>query len=168
MNLERVIAGCIRHKDHGALMLIDLDDFKNVNDAHGHDAGDAVLVEFARRLQSVTRSENFAGRLGGDEFVVLIDRLGADERMARDNAVRVGEKVIELTDTPFDFAGKRLRVGASIGIRLFGQEDLDKETAIVDADVAMYRSKRTGKGRAVFFESEGVALSPAASAWHHP
>jgi len=151
MNLERVIASCARHGDHGALLMLDLDGFKLVNDEHGHHAGDTLLVEFARRLRSASRSENFAGRLGGDEFVVLVDRLGEDERAARDNVMRLGTKLIGLTDKPFDYGGKPLRVGASVGIRLLGREPMNNEIAIRDADTALYDSKQAGKGSAVIF-----------------
>jgi two-component system cell cycle response regulator len=151
-HLGKIIAGSVRHKDHGAVLLIDLDGFKPVNDSHGHEAGDAVLVEIAERLRSIVRSEDVVGRLGGDEFVVLIHRLGADERIAHHRALRIGEKLINTINKPFDFNGKTLHVGASIGIRLLGFEELDTETAISEADIAMYRAKETGRGCAVFFE----------------
>lgn len=151
-HLEKAVAGSVRHKDHGAVLLMDLDGFKLVNDRHGHEAGDVVLVEIAERLRSIVRSEDVVGRLGGDEFVVLIHRLGADERVVREKALQIAEKLIKLADTPFDFNGKALHVGASVGIRLLGFEELDAETAIREADVAMYRAKQAGGGCAAFFE----------------
>jgi len=151
-HLEKVIAGRVRHKDYGAVLLIDLDGFKPVNDDHGHDAGDALLVEVAARLQSIVRSEDVAGRLGGDEFVVLIYRLSADERIAHDMALRIAENLIRVVSKPFDFNGQILHVGASIGIRLLGFEEMDSVAAMRDADIAMYRAKQTGGGCAVFFE----------------
>ena len=151
-HLEKAVAGSVRHKDHGAVLLMDLDRFKPVNDSHGHEAGDAVLVEIAERLRSIVRSDDVIGRLGGDEFVVLIHRLGADERVAREKASQIAEKLLNSVDTPLDFNGKTLHVGASIGIRLLGFEELDMETAIREADIAMYRAKKAGRGCAVFFE----------------
>lgn len=151
-HLEKAIAGIIRHKIYGALLLLDLDGFKPINDAHGHDAGDAVLVEIAKRLQSITRSEDVVGRLGGDEFVVLINHLDVDERTAHGKASRIAKKLINLVNKPFDFNGKTLHVGVSIGIRLLGFEELNTETAISEADIAMYRAKQAGRGCAVFFE----------------
>jgi len=151
-HLGNIIAGSVRHKDHGAVLLIDLDGFKFVNDSYGHEAGDALLVEIAKRLQSIVRSEDVVGRLGGDEFIVLLQRLGGDERIAHDRALRLAEKLIDLTNMPFDFSGKTLHVGASVGIRLLGFGELDTETAIHEADIAMYRAKEAGRGRAVFFE----------------
>jgi two-component system cell cycle response regulator len=153
MDLKRLMAGTVRHKDHGALLLIDLDRFKPINDALGHDAGDAVLVEFAKRLRSITRPEDVVGRLGGDEFVVLIARLNADERIAHNEALRIAEKLIELVSKPFDFNGRTVHIGASVGIRLLGFEDLGTETALSEADIAMYRAKQAGRGCAVFFEN---------------
>jgi two-component system cell cycle response regulator len=151
-HLERALASSARHELYGALLLLDLDEFKPINDALGHDAGDAVLVEIAKRLQSVSRSEDVVSRLGGDEFVVLVERLDVDERIARGKAVRIAQNLINQVDKPFDFNGKKLQVGASIGIRLLGSEALDVGTAIREADAAMYRAKKTGKGCAVFFE----------------
>jgi two-component system cell cycle response regulator len=152
MHLEKAVAGIVRHKMYGALLLLDLDGFKHVNDAHGHDAGDAVLIEIARRLQSFTRTEDVVARLGGDEFVVLIDHLDIDEPIARDQALRIAEKLIDMAKKPVDFNGKTLQVGASVGVRLLSFEKLDTETAIGDADLAMYRAKQAGKGCVVLFE----------------
>ena len=151
-HLEKVVASIVRHKIWGALLLLDLDGFKPINDAHGHDAGDAVLVEIAKRLQSITRFEDIVGRLGGDEFVVLIHHLDVDERIAHDKVLRIANKLINLVNKPIYFDGKTLHVGASIGIRLLGFDELDTVTAISEADIAMYRAKQAGKGCAVFFE----------------
>ena len=151
-HLEKLIAGTVRHKVRGAVLLMDLDGFKVINDIYGHDAGDAVLVEISKRLRSNTRPEDSVGRLGGDEFVVLIHHLDANHEVARDIMLRMAEKLIKLVNKPIIFGGTSLIVGASIGIRLFGSEELDTETAIREADVAMYHAKQAGRGCAVFFE----------------
>lgn len=151
-HLEMVVAGIVRHKEYGALLLLDLDEFKLINDAHGHDAGDAVLVEIAKRMQSITRPEDIVARLGGDEFVVLVSHLDVDERVAHDKASRIAEKLTNQVNKPIDFNGKTLHVGASIGIRILGFEELDAESVIRDADIAMYRAKQAGKRCVVFFE----------------
>ncbi len=151
-HLGKLITGSVRHRDFGAVLLIDLDGFKLVNDRYGHEAGDALLVEIAKRLLFIVRAEDIVGRLGGDEFIVLLHRLGGDERLAHDRALRVAETLIKTISKPFDFNGKTLHVGASIGIRLLGFEELEPETAISDADSAMYRAKEAGRGCAVFFE----------------
>lgn len=150
-HLEKLIAGSIRHKFHAALLLIDLDGFKAVNDIHGHDAGDALLVEIANRIKIITRSEDVISRLGGDEFVVLINHLGNEKASARNKAERVAAKISEAICRPFDYNGRTVKVGASIGVRLIEAEETDTESAIRDADYAMYRAKRTKKGSAVFF-----------------
>lgn len=151
-HLEKVIAGSVKHKVPAAVLLIDLDGFKLINDVHGHGVGDAVLVETAKRIQSITRSEDVASRLGGDEFVVVVNRLDSDKRLAAETAMRIAEKLIKLINSPIVFNGQTLHVGASIGIRLLGFEELDPKTALGEADVAMYRAKQAGKGYAILFE----------------
>lgn len=151
-HLGKIISNSIRHKNYGAVLLIDLDEFKPVNDNHGHDAGDAILVEIATRLQSNVRSEDVVGRLGGDEFIVLIHHLGSDEQIAHNASLQIAEKLINIINKPFNFCGKSLQLSASIGIHLLGFERLDTETAINKADAAMYRAKKAGKGCATFFK----------------
>lgn len=150
--LERVIASKVRHKIFGALLVIDLDGFKEINDSYGHDAGDAMLVEIAKRFVSSIRSEDIAGRMGGDEFIVLLDHLDIDEQSAQDKALRVADKLIKLASIPLNFNGQPLQVGASIGICLLGLKQMDADAAISKADVAMYRAKKMGKGCAIFSE----------------
>lgn len=152
IHLKRIIAASVRHKMYGALLAIDLDGFKRVNDTHGHDAGDAVLVEIARRFSSSLRSEDVAGRMGGDEFIILVDHIDADEQLAQSKILHIADKLIHLANIPFAFNGSNLHVGASIGICLLGFEHLDADAAISKADTAMYRAKKIGKGCAIFFD----------------
>lgn len=149
-HLERVSASCIRHKIYGALLLIDLDGFKLVNDEHGHDAGDAVLVEIARRLNASIRSEDVASRLGGDEFVILVDHLDTDKKLAHDKVLLIADKIIELANLPIEFMDASIQIGASIGICLLGFEHQSGEATLRKADISMYRAKKTGKGRVAF------------------
>jgi len=151
-HLEKAVAGIARHQVYGALMLLDLDGFKPVNDAYGHDAGDALLVEIAKRLQASARAEDVIGRVGGDEFVLLLNNLDSDEQKTCDKLMRIAEKLIRTVNQPLVFKGQSLQVGASIGIRLLGLEVMNMETAIREADIAMYSAKKSGKGRAVIFE----------------
>lgn len=144
IQLEQLIAATTRHAVRGAILLIDLDGFKAVNDSHGHDAGDAVLVEIAQRLRAHIRPEDVAGRLGGDEFVVLINNLPVDETQTKDIAVQIAEKLVKLIQTPIEFNASPLTLGASIGIRLVGFDQLDTEAAIREADLAMYHAKQSG------------------------
>jgi two-component system, cell cycle response regulator len=149
-HLSNMIASCVRHRDHGAVLLIDLDGFKDVNDMYGHEAGDAVLVEIAERLKSMVRSEDVVGRLGGDEFIILLQHLGTEETTARESLLRLTEKLINKVNDPIAYHNNMIHVGASIGIRVLGFEQLDAPTAIGEADRAMYRAKAAGRGRAVF------------------
>jgi diguanylate cyclase (GGDEF)-like protein len=149
-HLERVSAGCIRNKIYGAILLIDLDGFKLVNDTHGHDAGDAVLIETAIRLISSIRSVDIASRLGGDEFVILIDHLDINKQNAHNKAMHIAEKIINITNNPVEFKSEVLQIGASIGLCLLEFDQQNAETILRKADIAMYRAKNTGKGRAFF------------------
>lgn len=151
-HLEKVLAGSVKNKVPAAVLLIDLDGFKLINDVHGHGVGDAVLVETAKRIRSVTRSEDVASRMGGDEFVVVINRLDSDKRLAAETAMRIAEKLIKLIDNHFVVNDQTLHVEASIGIRLLGFEELDPKTALGEADIAMYRAKQAGGGYAILFE----------------
>ena len=152
MHLEKCLASAVRHKVRGAVLLIDLDGFKTINDIHGHDAGDKVLIETAKRLLANTRTEDVAGRLGGDEFVILIQHLNSDEAIARKTAQQIAEKLVNAIKKPISFEGTSLNIGASIGIRILEFKNQDSKSILKEADSAMYHAKRTGAGRAVFFE----------------
>lgn len=150
--LEKGLASCVRHQCYGALLLIDLDDFKKINDSYGHEAGDAVLVEFSKRLQSAIRAEDLVSRLGGDEFVITLLQLDEDAETAHDKALRVSRKVQEETRNPIVFEGNTLQVTSSVGVRLLETQEDGVHAVIRDADYAMYRAKHSGKGNIVFFE----------------
>jgi diguanylate cyclase (GGDEF)-like protein len=149
---EKFMTSTVRHNSQGALLLIDLDGFKSLNDQFGHDAGDHVLIEISKRIKSVTREEDVAARLGGDEFVVLIHHLDRNEQKIDKIALHIGKKLVDLVRQPIQFNDKTLHVGASVGVRLLASEALDLDAAIKDADIAMYQAKESGKGRVVFFE----------------
>jgi diguanylate cyclase (GGDEF)-like protein len=151
-HLDKIIAGSAKHKIPAALLIMDLDAFKLINDVHGHDIGDAVLVETAKRIQSITRSEDVASRLGGDEFVLVINRLDPDQRIAGKNALRTAKKLVTLIRSPMVFDDRTLNVEVSVGIRLLGFDTLDAKTALGEADIAMYRAKQAGRGSAILFE----------------
>jgi diguanylate cyclase (GGDEF)-like protein len=143
-----------RHGSGGALLLLDLDGFKQINDNHGHEAGDQVLIEVARRLHDCTRTEDVAARLGGDEFVVLIDLPEADADSVRERVQRLADKLVSQVSQPVLWHGQRLSVGASIGVRLLGQAGLDAEQVLAQADAALYRAKRSGRGQLVFHDGD--------------
>ena len=129
-----------RDKAPFALLLLDLDGFKAVNDAHGHETGDALLQAVGRRLRNCVRESDTVARMGGDEFVILLPRLGG-----ANDAVQVAEKVLEALAKPFPLTGRECRVSASIGLCVAPDDGGDMETLLGRADAAMYRSKARGK-----------------------
>jgi len=140
--LKRAMAMAKRHNLAGALVLIDLDDFKAINDTYGHPAGDAVLQAVARSLQEHVRETDIVGRLGGDEFAVLL--AAADEAGAAAKATSL-EALIREQD--FFLDGRPMRIGASVGVQPFGDEQ-SAEALIKRADAALYACKKA-KGKDV-------------------
>ncbi len=151
-NLKILIAHCARRKVYGALVMIDLDNFKPINDQYGHDAGDAILIEIANRLTSSMRTEDVVGRIGGDEFVILIDSLDNNKQIATEKALGFAERLHDLINQPLEYAGERLIVGSSIGITFLGFENITIDTAFKRADIAMYRAKKDKDKRTFFSE----------------
>ncbi|OIP99303.1 MAG: hypothetical protein AUK35_08400 [Zetaproteobacteria bacterium CG2_30_46_52] len=149
--LAKITASTFRHKDYGAVLMMDLDGFKAVNDTHGHEAGDAVLIEVAERLKHMLRAEDAIGRIGGDEFVVLIHGLGDDDKIAKERVTNLATRIISTVSKPLNFNNVGLAVGASIGIRMLGLEEIDKDRALREADFALYEAKKGGKGHAAMF-----------------
>jgi diguanylate cyclase (GGDEF)-like protein len=123
-----------------ALLFIDLDDFKTVNDQLGHGAGDDLLVAVARRLQTCIRGEDTVARLGGDEFAILLEQAPGHEV-----AVRVAGRILEAMRPPFTLGGTEVQVGASVGVTVSDATEVDD--VLREADVAMYTAKARGKGR---------------------
>jgi len=145
--VQQVISGR-RTSDRGtAVLFIDLDGFKAVNDTIGHQAGDELLVEAARRLQSAVRQADTAARLGGDEFAALIVGDGSRDRIARERHIfELADRLRVALSQPYDIGGNDVRVAASIGVA-FAEPDLGAGELLRNADLAMYRAKAAGKGR---------------------
>ena len=131
-----------------ALLFIDLDGFKGVNDAEGHRAGDEVLRIVAQRIASTVRAGDTMARLGGDEFLVMLDR-----DVTRDVADTIGHRIIEALHQPMDLEGRDILVGASIGVAMHPPLAGDINALMNRADQAMYAAKRAGKGRLHFAEA---------------
>jgi diguanylate cyclase (GGDEF)-like protein len=146
---ERLTAEYARYSRERALavLLLDLDDFKAVNDTYGHKTGDALLVAVGRRLGEAIRDGDTAARLGGDEFVIALPGLGAQAV-----AMAIAERVLVTLNAPFDIGGHRLHVRASIGLAMAGVDDEDADDLIRNADIAMYIAKSRGKCRIEVFE----------------
>ena len=147
--IEQAIATARRNAGTFAVLLIDLDRFKPINDIHGHATGDLVLRETARRLQAATRAVDTVARLGGDEFVVL---LGGDG--GRDEARLVVERIIQAVTAPLAVHG--LRLGVSVGIAIYPDDGSDADQLLARADGAMYDAKDRGGNRHAFADSVGV------------
>lgn len=129
------------------LFLIDLDDFKSINDTLGHDAGDALLIEAARRLAAAISPDELVARLGGDEFVVL-----STQRLTGFEALVKGEALIEVLRRPCEHAGQMIATRASLGIALAPEHDRDGVELMKDADLALYRAKANGRNMAIVYE----------------
>lgn len=144
LHLERALAVARREKSSLCLMLLDLDDFKPVNDRHGHAVGDELLVYAARRMQAAIREADLAARLGGDEFVVLLEGMQRPE-----DTERVAHALLAELSQPYSIAGVELQVTPSIGVACYPRDGEDGPALMHAADAAMYRAKALG-GRIVF------------------
>lgn len=138
-----------RHGESFALLFLDLDRFKLINDTLGHNAGDQLLGEAARRLTSSLRESDVVARLGGDEFVILLSKVSR-----RDQIEPITKKILSSMREPFKLAGQESHVSVSIGISLFPFDGLDEQTLMKSADMAMYQAKQAGKNTAKFFTAE--------------
>lgn len=143
--IEQAIARAVRHSDGLALVMLDLDEFKRINDNLGHAVGDQLLEAVGLHLQECHRADDTVARLGGDEFVLVLPRAGMDQ------AARVAQKVLEVLDTPTRIAGQDLATGASIGIALFPDDGNTPEALLQAADTAMYAAKTAGRNCYRFF-----------------
>jgi diguanylate cyclase (GGDEF)-like protein len=131
-----------------AVLFVDLDDFKNINDTLGHAAGDDLLHEAALRLKSIVRPTDDVVRLGGDEFTAILKQVDS-----QDDVARFAERIVAALGEPFILSGMSTHVvRASIGISMFPQDGSDGETLLKHADVAMYAAKANGKGTFAFYE----------------
>ena len=141
-----------RSGSYGALMLIDLDNFKTLNDTFGHDMGDLLLKQVAQRLTECIRAEETVARLGGDEFVVILSNLGTHESEAVTHAKTVGEKIIYALNQPYQLRNMAYHSTPSIGLTLFKGSHASHEDLLKQADLAMYKSKETGRNAMRFFD----------------
>lgn len=143
--LRHAITSAERRGGGFALLFIDLDGFKPVNDTLGHDAGDAALKEIAARFVAGVRENDTVARVGGDEFVILLEETGQEQAVAE-----VSDKLLTRANEPFPIDGSECRLGASIGIALYPAHGQDADTLLKNADDAMYLAKARGKNRYCF------------------
>ncbi len=151
--LNHALAASERSLSHGALLMLDLDNFKFLNDTRGHDVGDQLLCEVARRLAGQVRQEDTVARLGGDEFVVVLENLSLDEAQAARQAEAIAEKLQHAIAEPCNLTGldDDHATTASIGITLFRGYASGTEILLKQADVALYQAKDAGRDRLRFF-----------------
>lgn len=150
--LRHAMTAGTRKPDHGAILFIDLDNFKILNDTKGHDVGDQLLIETARRLQECVRGSDTVARLGGDEFVVMLEGLGDDVEHATAQAWMVGEKIRSSFDRPSRLGEVEYHCSCSIGISLFGDHETTVDDLLKRADTAMYVAKASGRNALRFFD----------------
>jgi diguanylate cyclase (GGDEF)-like protein len=167
--LERAQAVSAREGTHGALLFIDLDNFKKINDTLGHKCGDQLLVQVAARLRDSLRTSDTlsrlrnddAARLGGDEFVVVLDGLAGGREEAAAKVEVVARKVLSTLNKPYDLDGQQVRSTPSIGVELFQGRGENMAELMRRADLAMYQAKSQGRNRVCFYtEAMQAQASP--------
>ncbi|CAG0995013.1 partial putative signaling protein, partial [Methylophilaceae bacterium] len=145
--LQQALAAAKRERNHLALMFLDLDKFKPINDTYGHAVGDLLLKEAAQRIQDCLRASDTAARIGGDEFVVLLPIIEAEQ-----DAGMVGEKIRNALIQPFELAGHTLHISSSIGVAVYPQHGADEKLLVKSADIAMYHAKKNGRDNVKLYQ----------------
>jgi diguanylate cyclase (GGDEF)-like protein len=152
--LHQSLAQSKRHNHLGAVLFLDLDNFKPVNDSLGHAIGDELLLEVAERLNKSIREEDTAARLGGDEFVVLLVELDDDREQAIHQAEIVAEKIRVTLSLPYNIQGNDIEITPSIGISIFPKDGDNMDAILKQADTAMYHAKAAGRNTFRFYQPE--------------
>ena len=138
--LKLAMAYAQRHQQKLAVMLLDLDQFKNINDTHGHNVGDHLLRIVGNRLTNLLRQSDTVSRMGGDEFFLLLPEL-----TQANDAATIAQKTIEAFQEPFAFDGHKLSITTSIGIALYPDDGEQVDILLINADIAMYQAKEKGR-----------------------
>ncbi|MBC3920787.1 EAL domain-containing protein [Undibacterium sp. CY18W] len=156
--LQHLISVSNRNDSHSAILFIDLDNFKTLNDTRGHDAGDLLLIETASRLQTCVRDSDTVARLGGDEFVVVLEELSSQRDDALRQADRIAEKIRLLLSQPYQITDFEHHGSSSIGVCLFQGGDVTVKDLFKRADTAMYEAKTAGRNAVRFFDPAMQAI----------
>jgi len=149
IRLQQVVATAKRDKVRMALLFIDLDEFKPVNDKYGHSVGDMLLVEVANRINDILRESDTVARIGGDEFIVLLPTIETEH-----DSTIVAEKICLVLNDPFEIAGNFLNISSSIGIAIYPEHGRDGDELCKNADAAMYHAKESGRNVVKMFSKE--------------
>ncbi len=155
--MASTVERCRGRGDRGALLFIDLDNFKSLNDTQGHDIGDQYLVQVARRLTAAVGESNLVARIGGDEFVVVLEAIGDNDAQAALEAISIGNRVIGAMRESFNLGEISHRASASIGVVVFGDESAAPDEILKRADIAMYEAKSAGRDSLALYDP--VAMS---------
>jgi diguanylate cyclase (GGDEF)-like protein/PAS domain S-box-containing protein len=150
--LQQAMTSSVRSQCKGALLFLDLDNFKVLNDTRGHDIGDLLLIEVAKCLRDCVRSGDTVARIGGDEFIIMLENLSEDTQQAAAAAQDVGEKVLKAINHSFSLQGVDYHCSSSIGINLFHGNDTGMDDLLRHADTAMYQAKASGRNTLRFFD----------------
>ena len=161
--MQQAIAAGARSGRCGALMFLDLDHFKTLNDTLGHDMGDLLLLQVAQRLKACVRAEDTVARLGGDEFVVMLQGLSSQVIEAAAQTKQLGEKILASLKQPFNLDNQTYQCGCSIGATFFSDGQQTPADLLRQADIAMYQAKHSGRNTLCFFDPEMLATITARS-----
>lgn len=162
--LQHTLAARARHQNYGALLFLDLDHFKTLNDTKGHSVGDLLLIEVAQRLQTCLREGDTLARLGGDEFVLILEDLNEDEEQAAIQAEIVCSKIISIINLPYTFGDYVYNTSTSVGVCLFRSQEITIDELLKRADIAMYQAKNAGRNTLRFFDPTMQAALEARTA----
>lgn len=146
--LDQTVHISKRHRSPFALLALDLDDFKQVNDTLGHDSGDTLLIEVAQRLKNIVREEDTICRVGGDEFTIILKSTNSIEDISM-----IAKKVAHSIQRPYGIAGEVVNVSTSVGISCFPGDGMSSDELIKNADLAMYAAKQSGKNQCTFYNA---------------
>lgn len=152
--LQQAFATTARARKYGAVIFIDLDNFKTLNDSRGHDYGDLLLIEVARRLRSCVRDEDTVSRLSGDEFVIILEELKKDMEQSVNEARGVGVKILDAIHQPYQLKEIEYHNTCSIGISLFSGYEIEVEELLKRSDTAMYQAKAAGRNALKFYDPQ--------------
>ena len=162
--LGQAIVANHRHRRHGALLFMDIDDFKSINDTLGHDQGDQLLIEVAERLRQTIQKGDTLARLSADEFAIILEELSTDPQDAAEQAELVCEKIVNAFSTPLQTTQQSLQITCCVGITLFGKQQEDAIEPLKRAELAMYQAKSAGRNVMRFFDPQMQAVVSARAA----